>query len=176
MAQESNSKLVYSNILTLLPGLAYTNQNEFGISRGARDEDRQSGHAHNARRHPGGLLGQRRRTRSVPDDLIAAARLDGANELRIYWSIVLPLARPALVTSAVFQFVWTWTDFMNPLIYLNDSEKYTLSIGLYAFFAEHDIAWGPLMAACVLFTIPALLIFILGQRYFVGGISTGALK
>ncbi|MER6002789.1 carbohydrate ABC transporter permease [Nonomuraea angiospora] len=113
---------------------------------------------------------------SVPNDLIAAARLDGANELRIYWSIVLPLARPALVTSAVFQFVWTWTDFLNPLIYLNDSEKYTLSIGLYAFFAEHDVAWGPLMAACVMFTIPALLIFIAGQRYFVGGVSTGALK
>ncbi|SEL22959.1 carbohydrate ABC transporter permease [Nonomuraea pusilla] len=113
---------------------------------------------------------------SVPDELIAAARLDGASELRIYLSIVLPLARPALVTSAVFQFVWTWTDFLNPLIYLNDSEKYTLSIGLYAFFGEHDIAWGPLMAACVMFTMPALLIFIFGQRYFVGGISAGAFK
>lgn len=113
---------------------------------------------------------------NVPDELIAAARMDGASELRIYLSIVLPLARPALVTSAVFQFVWTWTDFLNPLIYLNDSEKYTLSIGLYAFFGEHDVAWGPLLAACVMFTMPALLIFIFGQRYFVGGISAGALK
>lgn len=113
---------------------------------------------------------------NVPDELIQAARLDGASELRVYWSIVLPLARPALVTAAVFQFVWTWTDFLNPLIYLNDSSKYTLSIGLYAFFGQHDVAWGPLMAACVMFTLPALLIFIFGQRYFIGGISTGALK
>lgn len=80
---------------------------------------------------------------NVPDELIQAARMDGASELRVYWSIVLPLARPALVTAAVFQFVWTWTDFLNPLIYLNDSSKYTLSIGLYAFFGQHDVAWGP---------------------------------
>lgn len=113
---------------------------------------------------------------NVPDELIDAARVDGAAELRIYLSIVLPLARPALATAAIFQFVWTWTDFLNPLIYLNDSAKYTLSIGLYAFFGEHEIQWGPLMAACVMFTLPALLIFIFGQRYFISGISTGALK
>jgi multiple sugar transport system permease protein len=113
---------------------------------------------------------------NVPDELIEAARLDGASELRIYWSVVLPLARPALATAAVFQFVWTWTDFLNPLIYLNDSSKYTLSIGLYNFFSEHGIAWGPLMAACVLFTLPAFMIFLFGQRYFVEGIATRGLK
>jgi multiple sugar transport system permease protein len=112
----------------------------------------------------------------VPNDLIEAARLDGANELRIYWSIVLPLARPALTTAAVFQFVWAWTDFLSPLIYLTDPSKYTLSIGLYNFFSQHDVAWGPLMAACVVFTIPAVAIFLVAQRYFVGGISTGAFK
>lgn len=112
----------------------------------------------------------------VPDELIEAGRLDGAGEFTIYARIVLPLARPALITAGVFQFVWTWTDFLGPLIYLNDDSKYTLSIGLYSFFGQHDIAWGPLMAACVLFTIPAVLIFLVAQRYFVGGISTGALK
>jgi multiple sugar transport system permease protein len=109
---------------------------------------------------------------TVPNELIEAARIDGAPELRIYWRVVLPLARPALATAAVFQFVWTWTDFLNPLIYLNDSSKYTLSIGLYNFFSEHGVAWGPLMAACVLFTIPAFGIFLAGQRYFVEGIAT----
>jgi len=113
---------------------------------------------------------------NVPDELIEAARLDGASEFRIYRSIVLPIARPALVTAAVFQFVWTWTDFLNPLIYLNDPTKYTLSIGLYSFFGQNDVAWGPLMAASVLFTLPALALFLVGQRYFIGGVSAGALK
>ena len=113
---------------------------------------------------------------AVPDEIIEAARVDGASELRIYWSIVLPIARPALVTSAVFQFVWAWTDFMNPLIYLGDSNKYTLSIGLYSFFSQHGVEWGPLMAACVLFTVPAFIIFLLAQRYFVSGMAAGALK
>ncbi len=113
---------------------------------------------------------------SVPGELIEAARIDGASEFRTYWSIILPIARPAIVTAAVFQFVWSWTDFLNPLIYLGDPEQYTLSIGLYAFFGENDVAWGPLMAACVLFTLPAVVIFVIGQRFFIGGISAGALK
>lgn len=113
---------------------------------------------------------------SVPDHLLDAARIDGASELRIFVSIVLPLARPALATAAVFQFVWTWTDFLNPLIYLNDPQKYTLSIGIYNFFSEHGVSWGPLMAACTMFTFPAFLIFIAGQRYFTEGIATTGLK
>lgn len=113
---------------------------------------------------------------NVPEELIDAARVDGASELRIFRSVVLPIARPALATAAVFQFVWTWTDFLNPLIYLNDASKYTLSIGLYGFFSEHDVAWGPLMAACVMFTLPAFVVFLLGQRYFIGGISTTGIK
>ena len=113
---------------------------------------------------------------SVPDELIEAAKVDGASEFRIYWSVVLPIARPALITSAVFQFVWAWTDFLYPLIYLNDEESYTLSIGLYSFLGQHGVQWGPLMAACVMFTLPAFLIFLVFQRYFIGGIATGALK
>ena len=113
---------------------------------------------------------------SVPNELIEAAHIDGSSELRTYWSIVLPLARPALATAAVFQFVWTWTDFLNPLIYLNDTSKYTLSIGLYNFFSENGVDWGPLMAACVMFTLPAFIVFLLGQRYFVEGIATSGLK
>jgi len=113
---------------------------------------------------------------SIPDELIEAARIDGASEFRTYFSIVLPIARPAIVTAAIFQFVWSWTDFLNPLIYLGDPEQYTLSIGLYSFFGENDVAWGPLMAACVMFTLPALIIFLIGQRFFIGGLSAGALK
>lgn len=113
---------------------------------------------------------------SFPNDLIEAGRIDGANELHIYWSIVLPVCRPALVTAAVFQFIWVWTDFLNPLLYLSNSNQYTLSLGLYSFFSSHGVAWGPLMAACVLFTIPAILVFVFAQRYFVGGLKAGAVK
>ncbi|WP_214326333.1 carbohydrate ABC transporter permease [Nonomuraea sediminis] len=113
---------------------------------------------------------------NVPDELLEAARIDGASEFAIYWRLVLPLTRPALITVAVFQFVWTWTDFLSPLIYLNDTSQYTLSIGLYNFFSEHGVAWGPLMAACLMFAAPALVIFVLGQRYFVDGIATSGLK
>jgi multiple sugar transport system permease protein len=113
---------------------------------------------------------------NVPDELLEAARIDGAGEWKIYWRLILPLTRPALITVAVFQFVWTWTDFLGPLIYLNDTSQYTLSIGLYNFFTEHGVAWGPLMAACLMFAAPALVIFVLGQRYFVDGIATTGLK
>ena len=112
----------------------------------------------------------------VPNDVIEAGRLDGASELRIFLTIVMPLVRPVVITAAVFQFVWSWTDFLNPLIYLNDPDQYTLSIGLYAFFGENTVAWGPLMAACVMFTLPAVVIFLICQRYFIGGAAAGAIK
>ena len=105
-----------------------------------------------------------------------AARVDGASEARIYWGIVLPLAKPALATVGLFAFVGTWTDFLNPLIYLNDPELYTLSIGLYNFFSEHGVEWGPLMAACVIFSIPLVVVFIVAQRHFIEGISLTGLK
>jgi multiple sugar transport system permease protein len=114
--------------------------------------------------------------RGVPDDLLDAARLDGASEFRIYWNIVLPLSRPALATVGLFAFVWAWTDFLNPLIYLSDPAKYTLSIGLYNFFSEHGVEWGPLMAACAIFSIPLIVLFIFTQRQFIEGISLTGLK
>lgn len=114
--------------------------------------------------------------RAIPNDLLDAARLDGASEFRIYLGIVLPLSRAALATVGLFAFVWTWVDFLNPLIYLNDAEMYTLSIGLYSFFSEHGIEWGPLMAACAIFSIPLVVIFIFAQRQLIEGISLTGLK
>src|SRR5690606_7916105 len=112
---------------------------------------------------------------AVPDELIEAARLDGASEFRTYATIVLPLARPAIVTAAIFQFVWAWTDFLNPLIYLNDESTYTLSIGLYACFGGTAVAWGPRRAARAMSTLPAVIIFLIGQKSFTGGASAAAL-
>ncbi|QDP95379.1 carbohydrate ABC transporter permease [Microlunatus elymi] len=112
----------------------------------------------------------------VPDSLREAGLLDGASEFRIYWRLILPQAKPAIATVAIFQFVATWTDFLLPLIYLNTQENYTLSIGLYNFFGEHGVAWGPLMAACLIFTVPALIVFMVAQRYFVQGIAVTGMK
>ena len=112
----------------------------------------------------------------VPDSLREAGLIDGASELRVYLQLILPQAKAAIATVAVFQFVATWTDFLLPLIYLNSQDNYTLSIGLYNFFGEHGVAWGPLMAACLVFTIPALAIFMVAQRYFVQGISVTGIK
>lgn len=108
----------------------------------------------------------------VPRELIDAARIDGANELRIFWQVVLPLVQPALVVVAVFTLMGTWNDFFGPLIYLSDPDKYPLSLGLYAFRAQRSTEWALLMAASVLVTIPMILLFAFGQKYFLTGIKT----
>lgn len=114
--------------------------------------------------------------RGIPEELLDAARVEGASDLRIYRSVVLPLARPALVALSIFAFLWAWTDFLLPLIYINDPEQYTLSIGLYSFFSEHGVEWGALMAAATLMSLPLILVFFLGQRQFVKGIALTGIK
>jgi len=113
---------------------------------------------------------------SIPAELFEAARVDGASEFRIYAQIVLPLAKPALATTALFTFLYTYTDFLNPLIYISDPSRYTLSLGLLSFFGSHGASWGPLMAASVMFTFPTIFLFLLTQRTFIEGIVTTGLK
>lgn len=114
--------------------------------------------------------------RGIPGELIDAAQIDGASDLRIYRSIVLPLARPALGALAIFAFMWAWTDFLLPLLYINDPEQYTLSIGLYSFFSEHGVEWGALMAAATLMSLPLVVVFLVGQRQFLRGIALTGIK
>lgn len=114
--------------------------------------------------------------RAIPNDMLDAARVDGASELRIYFQIVVPMARAALATVGLFAFVWAWVDFLNPLIYLSDPEKFTLSIGLYNFFSQHGIEWGPLMAACTIMSIPLIVVFVVTQKQLIEGISLTGLK
>jgi multiple sugar transport system permease protein len=113
---------------------------------------------------------------SIPHELSEAARIDGANELRIYWSIVMPLAKPALATVAVFQFIRSWTDYLGPLIYLTNQSLYTLQLGLYQYSGEHGREWGLLMAAAVLITLPPIAVFFLTQRTFVQGVTLTGIK
>jgi len=111
----------------------------------------------------------------IPGDLVDAARMDGANEFRIFWEIMLPLVKPALIVVAVFTLLTTWNDFFGPLIYLSDPDSYPLSLGLYAFRAQRSTEWAMLMAASVLVTLPVILLFAVGQRYFMTGIKTTGL-
>ncbi len=113
---------------------------------------------------------------TIPKDLLDAARIDGCSELRIYWKIVLPLARPALATVAILTFMFTWNDFLGPLIYLSDKLKGTLALGLAMFVGQHQTEWSILMAASVLMMIPMMLIFFFFQKYFIKGFTMSGLK
>ncbi len=114
--------------------------------------------------------------RTIPSELDEAARIDGAGYPRIFAFIILPLSRPALAVVVILTFLDKWTDFLHPLIYLNDSSMYTLSLGLQEFESTHSVSWGPLMAASVLFMIPVIVLFICAQRSFISGITMGGLK
>jgi multiple sugar transport system permease protein len=114
--------------------------------------------------------------RGLPRDLDEAAVLDGASPLRILWDVIIPLSRPALITVGIFSFLTTWNDFLGPLIYLNDSRKYTLAIGLSQFKGQYTSEWGLLMAASTLVILPVLILFFVAQRYFVEGIALTGIK
>ncbi len=114
--------------------------------------------------------------RSIPSELLDAAHIDGCPEFRIYSSIVMPLARPALATLIVFVFLGAYTDFMGPLIYLSDKGLWTLSLGLYGFVGTHSGEWSWLMAAAVLFTLPIIIVFFFTQKTFIQGIVTSGFR
>ncbi|RYG74566.1 carbohydrate ABC transporter permease [bacterium] len=114
--------------------------------------------------------------RTLPEEMAEAARLDGAGEWTIFRRVMLPLARPALATVALFQFLGTWNDFFGPLLYLNDPSRYTLAYGLQQFLSAQGGQWPLLMAASILFALPIVVLFFLAQRTFIQGISTTGMK
>jgi len=107
---------------------------------------------------------------TLPDELFDAARIDGCSEYRIYWQIVLPLSKPALITVALLTFVWNWNDFLRPLLYLNSSEMYTISLGLQKFLSLRHSEWALLMAAATIASLPTLITFMIAQKYLLNGI------
>ncbi|HWS71117.1 MAG TPA: carbohydrate ABC transporter permease, partial [Thermoanaerobaculia bacterium] len=113
---------------------------------------------------------------SIPQELLEAARIDGAGELRIYWSIVLPLARPILATLATFMFMSTWNDFMWPLIILSDQSHHTLPVAIANLVGEHVQDVELMMASSVVTVLPVLLLFIVLQRYYIAGLMAGSVK
>ncbi|MGP4038653.1 carbohydrate ABC transporter permease [Gracilibacillus sp. D59] len=107
----------------------------------------------------------------IPKELAESARMDGANELMIYWKVILPLSKPVLATVVIFQFIEAWRDFLGPLIFLNDNKLYTLSLGVQQIMSQNDPRWTLLMAVGVAMTLPIIIIFFFLQRYFIEGIT-----
>ena len=114
--------------------------------------------------------------RSIPKEMDEAARLDGAGSFRIFWSIILPLTRPALTVCAVFTFLGTWNDLLSPVIYLNNQDQFTAAVALAGFISAHNQDYNLLMAANLITIIPVLVLYFAAQKYLIGGIASVGLK
>lgn len=115
---------------------------------------------------------------TIPSELVDAAKVDGASHLQIWFRIALPLTKPALSVVALFNFIWSWQSFLQPLVFLNNKDMYTLTLGLASFQQRHGgVEWNLLMAAATLATIPILIIFVFMNKYLIEGIHiTSGLK
>jgi multiple sugar transport system permease protein len=114
---------------------------------------------------------------TIPQELLDAARVDGANEARVLTSVVVPLAKPAIAAIALFQFLYAWNDFFSPLLYLGENKHlWTLSLGLSDFRGQFHTQWNLTMAASVLFMLPVILLFFAAQRAFVEGVTLTGVK
>ncbi|CAM5300202.1 sugar ABC transporter permease [Streptomyces badius] len=126
-----------------------------------------------------GVFLMRQFMQSIPDELLEAARMDGASEWYIFWRIVMPLVKPALATLSIFTFLGSWNNFVWPLIATNDPDKYTLPVALATFATDPNKAGGSngmLMAGAFLIVLPVLVVFIALQRHFTQGIATAGMK
>lgn len=113
---------------------------------------------------------------TIPAELSDASRIDGASEWQIFARVIYPLARPAVTVVGIFALLAAWNDFLGPLIYLQDMTRYTLAIGLQMYQAQNYVEWHLMMAASTLVALPVIAVFILAQRFFVEGMTMGAMK
>ncbi len=115
--------------------------------------------------------------RGLPRELDDAATVDGCGPIAVFWRIILPLMRPALAVTAVFTFIWTWNDFLTPLLYITDRQLYTVPVALNAFLDSTGASqWGPMFAMSLLSLVPLFIVFLAAQRQLVKGIATTGLK
>ncbi|MDP9982452.1 multiple sugar transport system permease protein [Pseudarthrobacter oxydans] len=115
--------------------------------------------------------------RGIPKDLDEAARIDGAGHPRIFLRVILPLMVPALATTTIFTFIWTWNDFFGALIYLTDPDMFTVPVALRAFVdSQSATSWGSLFAMSIVSLLPVFLVFLFGQRFLIKGIATTGIK
>lgn len=123
-----------------------------------------------------GVFLLRQNIMGLPDSLCESAKIEGAGHLQIFWYIILPLLKPALATLAILKFVWTWNDYQTPLVLLSSRELYTIQLGMKMFATESGSYYALIMAAAVSATIPLILLFLVGQKYVIEGIASGAVK
>ncbi len=114
--------------------------------------------------------------RTIPEEIADAARIDGCSEFGVYWRIMLPLSKPALVTIAIFTFLFAWNDLIGPLTYLRSPDNFTIAVGLSSFRSQTDISWDLQLAASSAVTLPVIVLFFLAQRYFIQGVVMTGLK
>jgi multiple sugar transport system permease protein len=114
--------------------------------------------------------------RTIPEELADAARIDGCTEFGIYWRIMMPLAKPALVTVAIFTFLNAWNDLLGPIIYLRSPSNFTVAVGLASFRSTLDVSWDLQLAATTAVILPVIILFFFSQRYFIKGIVMTGLK
>ena len=115
--------------------------------------------------------------RQLPRELDEAAMIDGCSPFKIYWAIILPLSMPAMATAAIFTFIWTWEDFLSPLVYLNDVKDYTVPLALRMFLAQDSVSeYGQMFAMSVLSILPIILFFVVFQKFIIRGIAMSGLK
>jgi len=112
----------------------------------------------------------------VPDSYVESAKIDGATHLQIYWRIMLPLCKPALITLALFSFIGHWNNFLGPLIFLSTDTQFTVPLIINSFRTVYYVQWGLLMAAATVAILPVVALYLLAQRYFVEGIALSGLK
>jgi alpha-1,4-digalacturonate transport system permease protein len=125
---------------------------------------------------PTGIFLIRQHMQSIPDELIEAAKLDGANETSIFLRVMVPLSMPVISTLTIFSFVWRWNDYLWPFLVINDDRMRTVPLALANFVGQYAVRWGDLLAMTTLSIVPTLVIFLIFQRYFMKGISTTGLK
>ncbi len=113
---------------------------------------------------------------SIPEELSESARLDGLGEFGIYRKIIMPLSKPAIATLVIFQFVYVWNNFLEPLIYLTSTSKKTIQLGIRMFITQYTADYALIMAATVVSLLPVVIMFLASQKYFIEGIATSGLK
>ncbi|GLQ10541.1 ABC transporter permease [Devosia yakushimensis] len=115
--------------------------------------------------------------RQLPRELDEAAMIDGCSPFKIYWAIILPLSLPAMTTAAIFSFIWTWEDFLGPLVYLNDIKDYTVPLALRMFLSQDSVSeYGQMFAMSVLSILPIIIFFVIFQRFIIRGIAMSGMK
>lgn len=125
---------------------------------------------------PFGVFMLRQFFQTIPNELSEAARIDGCNEFMIFSRIILPLIKPAVASLGIFSFVWSWNDFLYPLIYLSTDQKKTIQVGIRAFLAQYTQDYALLMAATCLSLLPVLIVYLSAQKFIIEGIATSGLK